>query len=123
MEIMVCRLTKEFFFESAHSLPKVPPTHKCARLHGHSYRVEIAVEGEVDPEMGWFCDHGVISDAMEPIVKELDHIYLNDLPGLENPTVENLAAWLWKRVQPLCPGLCEIVIQETPSARCTYRGN
>ena len=119
---MVCRLTKEFFFEAAHTLPKVAEGHPCARMHGHSYRVEIAVEGEVDSEMGWVYDHGEISAAVNPIIDALDHRYLNELPGLENPTAENLSIWLWKRVQPLCPGLCEIVIQETPRARCTYRG-
>jgi len=119
---MVCRLTKEFFFEAAHTLPKVPADHKCARMHGHSYRIEISVEGEVDPEMGWLYDHSAISRAMDPICDRLDHRYLNDIPGLENPTIENLAAWLWKQLQPLCPGLCEIVIQETPTVRCTYRG-
>ena len=119
---MVCRLTKEFFFEAAHTLPKVAPSHPCARMHGHSYRVEIAVEGEVNPEMGWLYDHSEISEAMNPIVEELDHRYLNELHGLENPTVENLCAWIWQRLAPLCPGLCEIVIQETPRARCTYRG-
>ena len=119
---MVCRLNKEFFFEAAHTLPKVPPTHKCHHMHGHSYRVVVCVEGEVDPAMGWLYDHGVIGDAMKPIVDQLDHVYLNDIPGLENPTVENLSAWLWQRLEPLCPGLCEIVIQETPNAWCTYRG-
>lgn len=119
---MVCRLTKEFFFEAAHTLPRVPATHKCYRMHGHSYRVEISVEGEVDPELGWLYDHGLLNDAMDPVVDQLDHAYLNDIPGLENPTVENLAGWLWKRLQPLCPGLCEIKIQETPRAWCTYRG-
>ena len=119
---MVCRLTKEFFFEAAHTLPNVPPEHKCHRMHGHSYRVEISVEGEVDPVMGWVYDHGAIGDAMDPIVAQLDHFYLNDIAGLENPTVENLCAWVWQRLEPFCPGLCEIVIQETPLARCTYRG-
>ncbi len=119
---MVCRLTKEFFFEAAHTLPKVPADHKCARMHGHSYRIEIAVEGEVDPEMGWLYDHSLLSRAMDPICDRLDHQYLNDIPGLENPTVENLAGWLWAQLKPQCPGLCEIVIQETPTARCTYRG-
>jgi 6-pyruvoyltetrahydropterin/6-carboxytetrahydropterin synthase len=119
---MFCRLTKEFFFEAAHTLPKVPPTHKCHRMHGHSYRVEIAVEGEVDPEMGWLYDHSRINEVMDPLVEQLDHFYLNDVQGLENPTVETLAGWIWDRVRPVCPGLCEIVIQETPSARCTFRG-
>jgi 6-pyruvoyltetrahydropterin/6-carboxytetrahydropterin synthase len=119
---MVVRLSKQFFFEAAHALPNVPPTHKCHRMHGHSYRLEVSVEGSVDPAKGWLYDHAVLSDAVDPIVEALDHRCLNDLPGLENPTVENLAAWLWARLQPVCPGLVEIVIQETPNAWCTYRG-
>ncbi len=119
---MVCRLTKDFFFEAAHFLPKVPPTHKCARMHGHSYRVAISVEGEVDAELGWLYDHSRISEAMKPIVEELDHRPLNEVPGLENPTIEHLSAWLWRRLEGHCPGLCEIVVYETPTVRCSYRG-
>jgi len=119
---MVCRLTKAFYFEAAHMLPKVPPTHKCARVHGHSYKVIVAVEGEVDPEVGWLYDHSRISDYMEPICKELDHRFLNDIPGLENPTAENLCAYLWKRLEPHLPGLCEVIVEETPRIQCIYRG-
>ena len=119
---MVCRLTKEFFFEAAHTLPHVAPDHPCHRMHGHSYRIEISVEGEVDSKLGWVYDHSEISNAMKPIIESLDHRYLNEIPGLENPTAENICGWMWQRVAPLCPGLCEIVVQETPRARCTYRG-
>lgn len=119
---MVCRLTKDFFFEAAHSLPRVPPTHKCARIHGHSYCVQVSVEGEVDPELGWLYDHSEISRVMNPICEELDHRYLNEIPGLENPTAENMARWIWERVEPHCPGLCEVVVAETPTVRCIYRG-
>jgi 6-pyruvoyltetrahydropterin/6-carboxytetrahydropterin synthase len=122
MPIMVCRLTKEFSFEAAHKLPYVATDHPCGQLHGHSYRVEIAVEGEVDPKLGWVYDLSQISEAMNPIVSQLDHHYLNEIAGLENPTVEMLCAWLWERLAPLCPGLCEIVIWETARARCSYRG-
>ena len=119
---MLCRLSKDFFFEAAHSLPHVPEDHKCRRVHGHSYRVEISVEGEVDAKMGWLYDHSLISTAMKPIVDGLDHRYLNEVPGLENPTIEILAAWIWEQIKGGCPGLCEIVIYETPTVRCTYRG-
>ena len=119
---MRCSLTKDFQFEAAQTLPKVPAEHKCGRMHGHSFKVEISVEGEVDPDTGWVYDHAVISRAMKPLVADLDHSYLNDVPGLENPTIENMAAWFWQKLAPLCPGLCEIVIHETPSARCVYRG-
>lgn len=119
---MKVRLTKDFTFEAAQTLPTVPPGHKCRRMHGHSFKVEISVEGEVDPASGWLYDHARISDAAKPVIDALDHSYLNDIPGLENPTIENMAAWLWKKLEPLCPGLCEIVIHETPVARCIYRG-
>ncbi len=119
---MIARLTKDFEFESAQTLPKVPVGHKCGRMHGHSFRVEISVEGEVNPESGWVYDHALISRAMNPLVEQLDHAYLNDIPGLENPTIELMAAWLWQKLAPDLPGLTEIVIHETPSARCSYRG-
>lgn len=120
---MQVRLTKDYTFESAHTLPHVPEGHKCARMHGHSFKVEISVEGDVDPNKGWLMDHSDISRVMEPIVEELDHAYLNDIPGLENPTFEVLAGWIWERLKPTLPGLAEIVIHETPTARCSYRGN
>jgi 6-pyruvoyltetrahydropterin/6-carboxytetrahydropterin synthase len=119
---MRVRLTKDFQFEAAQTLPKAPEGHKCRRMHGHSFKVEISVEGETDPATGWLYDHAEISAAMKPLLQELDHSYLNEIAGLENPTIENMAAWFWKKLEPLCPGLCEIVIHETPTARCVYRG-
>jgi len=119
---MRCRLIKEFLFEASHSLPYVPESHKCARVHGHSFRVEVAVEGEVDPATGWIYDHQCISQAMNPLLETLDHSHLNELPELANPTIETLCGWFWKRLAPKLPGLCEITVQETPHARCVYRG-
>jgi len=119
---MTFRLTKDFRFEAAQTLPRVSPDHKCGRMHGHSFKVEISVEGEADPETGWVYDHARISRAMAPLLDQLDHAYLNDLPGLENPTIELMAHWLWLQLEPQLPGLAEIVIHETPTARCTYRG-
>ena len=121
--IMNVRLTKDFTFEAAQTLPKVPSDHKCGRMHGHSFKVEISVEGETDPVTGWFYDHSRISRAMDPLLEQLDHSYLNDIPGLENPTIENMCRWFWERLSPYLPGLAEIVIHETPTARCSYRGN
>ena len=115
-------LRKTFQFEAAHLLPHLPKSHKCRRLHGHSFKVEISVEGDVDPKIGWIYDHAKISQAMKPLLKMLDHSYLNEIEGLENPTIENMAAWFWKKLQPNCPGLCQIVIHETPTARCVYSG-
>jgi 6-pyruvoyltetrahydropterin/6-carboxytetrahydropterin synthase len=119
---MRARLTKDFTFEAAQTLPNVPAGHKCGRMHGHSFKVEVSIEGEVDPGLGWIYDHSRISRAMEPLLEMMDHAYLNDIEGLENPTIENMAAWLWRRLEAECPGLCEIVIHETPTARCVYRG-
>ena len=119
---MRARLTKDFTFEAAQTLPNVPPGHKCRRMHGHSFKVEVSIEGEVDPHLGWVYDHASISQAMEPLLALLDHSCLNEIEGLENPTIENMAAWLWQRLEGGCPGLCEIVIHETPTARCIYRG-
>jgi 6-pyruvoyltetrahydropterin/6-carboxytetrahydropterin synthase len=118
---MKARLTRVFFFESAQTLPKVPKGHKCARMHGHSFKVEVSIEGEVDPETGWVYDHALIGQAMKPLLDQLDHTYLNEIPGLENPTIELMAAWFWERLTSSCPGLAEIVIHETPTARCSYR--
>ena len=98
---------REFGFEAAHRLPNVPEGHKCARLHGHSFRVEVHVAGPVDPTLGWVVDFADIRDAFEPIHDALDHRYLNEVEGLENPTSENLAVWIWDRLVtagPRTPG-------------------
>ncbi|GDX11178.1 6-carboxy-5,6,7,8-tetrahydropterin synthase [Verrucomicrobiota bacterium] len=119
---MKVRLTKDFLFEAAQTLPCAPEGHKCRKMHGHSFKLEISVEGENDPETGWFYDHADISRAMKPLLSVLDHGYLNEIPGLENPTIENMCAWFWQKLSPQLPGLAEIVVHETPSARCSYRG-
>ncbi len=119
---MRVRLTREFTFEAAHLLPKAPEGHKCRRLHGHSFRVEITVEGEVDPRTGWFLDYGVVREHVEPIRAKLDHYYLNEISGLENPTSEHLARWIWERLLPGLPSLVRIVVHETCEARCEYEG-
>jgi 6-pyruvoyltetrahydropterin/6-carboxytetrahydropterin synthase len=90
---MKARLTKEFRFEAAHTLPSLPEDHKCRRMHGHSFKVEISIEGTVDEEIGWVYDHKLISNAMAPLLEELDHGYLNDIEGLESPTIERMAGW------------------------------
>ncbi len=113
---------KEFTFEAAHLLPNVPEGHKCARLHGHSYRVEIRVGGEVGESTGWVVDFAELSAAFKPLHAELDHYYLNDVPGLENPTSENLAKWIWDRLDPTLPGLKEVLVRETCTSGCSYRG-
>lgn len=116
------QLRRTFQFEAAHRLPHVPTGHKCARLHGHSFQVEIAVEGPVDPKMGWVMDYADIKTAFAPLHQRLDHHYLNEIPGLENPTSERIAEWIWSELSPALPLLTEIVVAETCSARCVYRG-
>ncbi len=113
---------KEFSFEAAHRLPNVPPGHKCARLHGHTFYVRIHVQGELDPDTGWVMDFGEIKHQFEPIYRRLDHYYLNDIDGLENPTSEVLARWIWQRLRPSLPQLCQIEIRETCTSGCIYRG-
>ena len=113
---------KVFTLEAAHRLPHVPAGHKCARLHGHSFRVEIHVSGPVDPHSGWVMDFGDIKAAFQPLYEQLDHHYLNDIPGLENPTSEVLAKWIWNELKPLLPELSAIRIHETCTSGCIYRG-
>ncbi len=119
---MRMRLERSYRFEAAHYLPKVPPGHKCARMHGHSYAIDVAIEGETDPERGWLIDFADIDDAAMPLVRQLDHQILNEIDGLANPTSELLAAWWWQRLAKVLPGLVEICVSETPTSRCVYRG-
>lgn len=113
---------REFSFEAAHRLPHVAESHKCGRLHGHSYRVTVHVEGEVGPQTGWVMDFGDVKAVFEPVRGELDHYYLNEIPGLENPTSEVLARWIWDRLAPNLPGLSAVTVGETCTSGCTYRG-
>lgn len=121
-QVKRAEIFKEFSFEAAHRLPNVPEGHKCARLHGHSYRVEIRVEGEVGAESGWVVDFADLSAAFKPLHAQLDHYYLNEIPGLENPTSEVLAKWIWDRLEANLPGLKEVVVRETCTSGCSYRG-
>jgi 6-pyruvoyltetrahydropterin/6-carboxytetrahydropterin synthase len=119
---MRAEISKSIRFEAAHRLPSVPPDHKCARLHGHSFEVEITVGGEVDPRTGWVRDFADLKQAFEPLFEQLDHRYLNEVAGLENPTSENIARWIWVRLEKALPGLLEVSIHETCTSRCKYRG-
>jgi 6-pyruvoyltetrahydropterin/6-carboxytetrahydropterin synthase len=119
---MNIELRKTFQFEAAHRLPLLPESHKCRRLHGHSFQVEIAIAGECDPQLGWLMDYADIAEAFRPLWEQLDHRYLNEVPGLDNPTSENVAVWIWERLKPRLPLLTEVVVAETCLARCVYRG-
>jgi len=119
---MKIELRKSFQFEAAHLLPLLPESHKCRRLHGHSFKVEIAMAGECDPQTGWLMDYADISTTFQPLWERLDHRYLNEIPGLENPTSENIAAWIWKELKGRLPLLTEVVVAETCTARAIYKG-
>ena len=113
---------KEFTFDSAHYLPNVPDTHKCRRMHGHTYRVRVVVRGPLDPVLGWVYDFADVKKLITTIKNRLDHFTLNDIEGLENPTAENLAIWIWNQLEPDLPGLKELWVLETPESGCVYRG-
>ena len=120
---MPTSLFKSFTFESAHFLPNLPEGHKCKRIHGHSFRCEVEVVGDVDPYTGFVMDFADIKAACRPLFEQLDHRFLNhDVPGLENPSSEVIARWIWDRLKPALPLLASVTIHETCTARCTYRG-
>lgn len=113
---------KVFHIDAAHYLPNVPTGHKCANLHGHSFRIEIHINGPVDPQFGWVIDFTDITKAFQPLFNQLDHKCLNSIEGLSNPTSENLASWIWKNLKPVLPQLSEVVVQESTESGCIYKG-
>lgn len=113
---------KQFSIEAAHWLPNVPDGHKCRRLHGHSFLIEIYVAGPVHERLGWVMDFAEIKAAFEPIEAQIDHYCLNEIEGLENPTSENLARWIWDRLRPSLPLLSKVVVKETCTSGCVYAG-
>ena len=116
------KIYKDITFEAAHMLPNVPDDHKCRRLHGHSFKVRITLDGPVDESIGWVEDFADIKIAFDPIYKELDHNYLNDIDGLSNPTSENLARWIWNRLKPQLNYLSSLEVKETCATGCIYKG-
>lgn len=116
-------ISRSFTFEAAHLLPNVPAGHKCRRLHGHSFHVTVHVEGPIGDRTGWVMDFADLKDACRPIHEQLDHRYLNDIEGLENPTSEHIARWIWQRLAPTLPGLSAVAVRETCTSGCRYRGD
>ncbi len=116
------RIYKQFQIEAAHLLPNLPEEHKCRRLHGHSFSIDIHVEGELVEETGWVMDFADIGKAFQPIFDKLDHRFLNEVEGLENPTSENIARWIWQRLKPELPELKTIYVKETCTSGCVYEG-
>ena len=119
---MIVELARRFRFEAAHHLPHVAADHKCRRVHGHSFRVTVRIAGEVDPRSGWLMDYADLAAAFEPIRLSLDHYDLNTIEGLENPTSEHVARWIWDRLRPGLPSLVAVTVHETCTSSCTYRG-
>ena len=118
------KLFKSFTFEAAHYLPNLPKEHKCRRIHGHSFRCDIEIEGPLNEELGWVMDFADVKQAYGEIYKTLDHHFLNeDVPGLENPTSENIAIWIWKKLKPSLPLLYSVTIHETCTSKCQYLGD
>ena len=113
---------KIFRIEAAHHLPNVPAGHKCARLHGHSFHVRLSAEGDAPEPAGWVMDFAELKAGFKPILAQLDHHYLNDIPGLDNPTSENVARWIWRKLKPRLPLLSQIEVRETCTSGCIYRG-
>lgn len=113
---------KVFTIEAAHRLPHVPEGHKCGRLHGHSFQIEVHVGGPLDPKLGWIIDFADIKGAFKAVEEQIDHRYLNEVEGLDNPTSENIARWIWQRLKPSLPGLLKVVVRETCTSGCVYGG-
>lgn len=116
------QIFKQFTFDSAHYLPNVPEGHKCKEIHGHTYRVVFYFEGELDTHLGWVMDFGDLKLVLEPVIKQIDHKLMNSIAGLENPTCERIAIWLWEQVKPSLPSLCKVELHETPSSGAVYEG-
>ncbi|MCB1155962.1 MAG: 6-carboxytetrahydropterin synthase QueD [Leptospiraceae bacterium] len=116
-------LIRVFRFDAAHLLPKVPDGHKCKRLHGHTFKFKVHLKGSIDPDSGWLMDFGDIKEVVKPLIDNyLDHYYLNEIEGLENPTSENLAVWIWNKLKPSLPLLYRITVYETCNSACIYMG-
>lgn len=119
---MKAELIKTFRFEAAHSLDRLPEGHKCRRMHGHSYRLDVHLEGQVDPVSGMVIDFHEVVRLVKPLLELLDHQLLNDVPGLENSTSENICAFLWGRIKPSLPQLSALTLWESDTSRCVFRG-
>lgn len=113
---------KQLTFDAAHFLPHVPETHKCKNIHGHTYHLTIYIEGELDEKLGWIIDYSDLKEAIQPVIDKVDHHFLNEIPGLENPTCEIISVWLWNQIKPLLPQLKRIELKETPTSGAIYEG-
>ena len=117
---MKYELKQHFQIESARFLPHLPKDHPCSRMHGHSFKIILTLQGPLDERIGWVMDYHQISEVMQPLLKELDHRVLNEVAGLENPTSELLAKWIFERGSKEISMLRSVTIMETPFTECTY---
>ncbi len=116
------QIFRKFSFDSAHFLPNVPEGHKCRNIHGHTYKMIVFIEDDLDPKLNWVMDFAAINQAIDPIIKSIDHKLMNDIPGLENPTCEQIAIWLWNQIKEKIPQLVKIELNETPTSGVIYAG-
>ena len=117
------RLVQTIRFESARKLTKVPKNHPCSNLYGLAFKLEIHLEGEIDYSTGFVTDFNNIEEIFKPIKNKLDHNYLNDIKGLENPTSEILVEWIWKKLNPNLKGLVKLVLWENEVSRVEFKEN
>lgn len=120
MNTMKFELKQHFQIESARFLPHLPKEHPCSRMHGHSFKIILTLVGDVDPKIGWVIDYNDIQAAMKPFLEKIDHRVLNEVEGLENPTSELLAVWIYERARKVLPQLTRVTIAETPLTECSY---
>jgi 6-pyruvoyltetrahydropterin/6-carboxytetrahydropterin synthase len=113
---------RQFTFDSAHFLPMVPEGHKCRQIHGHTYRLTVFLEGPIDEKLGWVADFAGIKQSINSVLDLIDHKMLNNIEGLENPTCELLAVWLWDKIKISIPYLQRIELHETPTSGVIYEG-
>ncbi|WP_027155424.1 6-carboxytetrahydropterin synthase QueD [Mesorhizobium sp. WSM2561] len=116
------KIAQAFTFEAAHRLPRVPESHRCHRMHGHSYRVDLRLAGSVNPDTGFVVDFFDVEAAFAPLLQRLDHHCLNEIEGLTNPTAENIAIWIWDRIKPILPQIASVIVWETPQCWAEYEG-
>jgi 6-pyruvoyltetrahydropterin/6-carboxytetrahydropterin synthase len=112
-------LFKEFTFEAAHKVPGY------SDIHGHSFRVELFMRGEAEGTYGWATSLTHVEPPIHEVQRRLDHRFLNEIEGLEVPSLENIARWIWQRLDNQVPGLDRVVVRRGCSGHgdgCIYRG-
>lgn len=117
---MKFELKQHFYIESAHFLDHLPKNHPCSQMHGHSFKITFRFIGEKDQKFGWVLDYNEISEKIKPVLSKLDHHVLNEIEGLENPTSENLAEWIYTRCHTVLSQLAQVTVSETRNTECSY---